>query len=403
VRVLTELLNPVAFGELALGMTVAVLFNQTILGPLGNGVSRFYAPAQEKSDLASYLNAVLRLAVLASGVIVFLTLLAISGLFIGGWKQWIPIATIAIVFATLSGYNSILVGMHNSARHRSIVALHHGMESWVRFSVAAGLMLWLGTTSTVAMAGYSIALLLVLASQAVFFPKLRITSITNPDNEKFWRRQIIVYSAPFATWGIFSWAQFVSDRWAMEFFTSTQEVGLYAVLFQVGYYPMIFVTGALTQFLAPILFQRAGDASDARRIDEVQKLSWRLTGLELGLTGAAFLVAITLHAQIFSVFAATEYASVSYLMPWMLLAGGIFAAGQTVSLDLMSQMKTQVQVVPKIATAVLGVTFNFTGAYLFGITGIVSANILFATIYFVWIVMISRKSSTRLTETFSGK
>src|SRR5665647_2701772 len=58
VRLLTELLDPAAYGELALGMTVASLVNQTVLGPLSNGITRFYAPAQERGDLRSYLTAV---------------------------------------------------------------------------------------------------------------------------------------------------------------------------------------------------------------------------------------------------------------------------------------------------------------------------------------------------------
>ena len=48
VRVMTGLLNPAAYGELALGMTAATLVNQTILGPLLNGVSRFYARRRRK-------------------------------------------------------------------------------------------------------------------------------------------------------------------------------------------------------------------------------------------------------------------------------------------------------------------------------------------------------------------
>ena len=60
VRLLTELLDPVAYGELALGLTVATLVNQTILGPLGNGAARFYAPAVECNDLGGYLGALWR-------------------------------------------------------------------------------------------------------------------------------------------------------------------------------------------------------------------------------------------------------------------------------------------------------------------------------------------------------
>jgi len=303
--------------------------------------------------------------------------------------EWIGLAASALAFALLSGYNSILNGIQNAARQRSIVALHQGMESWGRFLTAAGLMVLLGATSAVAMVGYSMAIALVLGSQYAFFRKIVPNNVVGAVSGRSWSEQIWKYSWPFASWGIFSWAQQASDRWALGLFASAQEVGLYAVLFQLGYYPMSMAAAMSMQFIAPVFYERAGDASDSRRRADVINLSWRLTGLSLGATCAAFLVAFPLHSQIFRIFVAKEYAPVSYLLPWMLLSGGVFAAGQTIALNLMSQMKTRSMAAPKIITALLGVIFNFAGAYLFGITGIVFATVLFSFLFTVWIAMLS--------------
>jgi len=392
VRLLTELLDPAAYGELALGMTVATLVNQTVLGPLGNGVTRFYAPAQEKGDIGGYLYAVRRLVLSATGIIILMALLAVAGLLFAGRGEWIGIAIAALIFAILSGCNSILSGMQNAARQRSIVALHQGMESWARFLVAASLLVWLGATSTVAMVGYAVAVMLVLGSQYVYFRKIVHENVDGADKGKSWRDQIWKYSWPFASWGVFTWAQLASDRWALELFATTQEVGFYAVLFQLGYYPLSMATGMAMQFLAPIFYQRAGDAIDSQRNASVDSLSWRLTRLALGVTGAAFLLALLFHAQIFQVFVAKEYVSVSHLLPWMLIAGGLFASGQTIALNLMSQMKTHTMMAAKIITALLGVTFNLVGAYCYGTTGIVIAGVLFSALYFLWMVVLSKKA-----------
>jgi O-antigen/teichoic acid export membrane protein len=391
VRLLTELLAPAVYGELALGLTVSALVNQTILGPLANGVTRFYAPAQERGDLGGYLSAVRRLVVVATGFIFLIVLLVLAGLLSAGYAQWIGIGTAALAFAALSGCNAILNGIQNAARQRAIVALHQGIESWLRVLVAAGLLLWLGASSAVAMSGYALAAIVVLGSQYLFFRRtVRDNGVAADPGH--WQRQVWKYSWPISVFGMFTWVQLASDRWALELFATTREVGTYAALFQLGYYPMSVASTMAMQFLAPIFYQRAGDASDKRRNAGVQKLSWNLTGFSLGATAAAFLLALLFHRQIFWILVASEYASVSHLLPWMLLAGGVFAAGQTMALNLMSQMRTRAMMAAKIVTALAGVVFNFAGAYWRGTAGIVIAGVLFSVLYFAWMAVLSARS-----------
>lgn len=389
VRLLTKFLSPTAYGELALGMTIAMLVNQVVLAPLINGAMRFYAPAVEQSALSDYLAAVRRLVLSATGIVFCLMFLVVVLLAIAGLTKWILISILALIFAILSGYNAILAGMQGAARQRSIVALHQGIEPWVRFLLTVALLLWLGATSTVAMFGYSISIIVVLSSQYIFFKRTVSRHITAGNRYEDWHGKILKFSWPFAAWGIFSWAQQSSDRWALQYFATTKEVGLYAVLFQLGYYPILMATGMVMQLLTPILFQRAGEATDSIRNAHVTKLVWRIAVLSLGMTGLAFFVAFILHVQIFQIFVGKkEYATISYLLPWVVLGGGLFAAAQALTLNLTCQMRTHTMAAVKIITALLGIAFNFIGAYLLGIAGIVFASVVSAAIYFTWMILL---------------
>ena len=394
VRILTALLNPTAYGELALGMTLATLVNQVLLGPLSNGVSRFYAPAVENGELGNYLLAVRQLVLYAVGIVILMSPIIISGLAIFGQSKWIVLAGISLIYAVVRGVNFILNGLQNAARQRAIVALHQGAEPWARFSIAAGLIVWFGATSIVAMVGYVISIVLVLVSQYLIFLKIVPQVEAFDSNIKEWRDKICQYSWPFLTWGIFAWSQQVSDRWALRSFGTTYEVGLYAVLFQMGSFPISTGSRLLVQFLTPIFYQRAGDASDIQRNNNVSNLSLRLTGLVLVGTLVIFFGAFIFHKKIFHIFVDIQYDTVSYLLPWVFLSAGLFAAGQTLSINLQSQMKTQSMIIVKITTAILGVIFNFAGAFYWGIQGIILSGVLFSVVYLGWMFIIFKRTES---------
>lgn len=70
-----------------------------------------------------------------------------------------------------------------------------------------------------------------------------------------------LYSKTFVFFNSFTWILARSDRRALEIHASTQDVGFYVVLIQLGYTPISILTGLMTTLIGPILFQRSGDAS----------------------------------------------------------------------------------------------------------------------------------------------
>lgn len=395
VRVLTEYLDPAEYGELALGLTVAALVNQVLLGGIIAGVGRFYSIAAEKLELSSYLHATVCLLAYATAAVVAIAILLMVGLFWLGYSQWMGLAAAALLFSLLSGYNTSLNGIQNAARQRHIVALHGGMDAWLKILLALWVMLWLGTTSTAVVLGYVLSSLAVTGSQFLF---LRRTILVKKEiqvaNETPWQSRIWAYSWPFSTWGLFTWMHQVSDRWALQAYASIEDVGQYAVLFQLGYTPIVLATGMAMTFMGPILYQRSGDASDQQRNTNVHRISWWMTYLGLFFTMLGFVVTYVLHEWLFHFLVAPEYRDVSSLLPWVVLAGGIFASGQMLALKLMSEMKSAKMVSAKIATALLGIMFNVYGASVAGPVGVVGALVAFSIVYLVWMISLGFRVPT---------
>jgi len=390
VRVLTEYLEPEQYGQLALGLTVAGLVNQVVTGGVTAGIGRFYSIAAEKNDLPGYLHASHCLMGFASAAAVAIALVLVAGLLWLGYSQWIGLASAALVFSVLSGYNASLSGIQNAARQRAVVAFHGGLDSWLKILLAVGVILWLGSSSTAVVLGYVLSSLLVTGSQLIFLRRLIRLQDNKPQPFSNWGPQIWAYSWPFSVFGVFTWMQQISDRWALQTFASEHDVGLYAVVFQLGYVPIGLVTGMAMNFLGPILYQRSGSATDRNRNMSVHRIAWRITFAGLLITALVFVLTFLLHEWIFQVLVSTKYHAVSNLLPWMVLAGGIFAAGQMLALKLMSEMKSAVMTTAKIVTAILGVGLNIYGAARFGLQGVVIALVAFSSIYFLWMVWLAQ-------------
>jgi O-antigen/teichoic acid export membrane protein len=395
VRVLTEYLAPAQYGQLALGLTVAGLVNQVVMGGICAGIGRFYSIATEKQDLGGYLHATRNLLAYATLVVVALGLMLMVSLYWLGYSQWIGLAAAALVFSVLSGYNGTLSGIQNAARQRAIVAFHGGLDAWLKILLAVGVVLWLGATSTAVVIGYVCSSLLITVSQLIFLRRTIPQQHTPIQNRQQWMPQIWTYSLRFCTFGVFTWMQQVSDRWALQAFASTADVGQYAVLFQLGFVPIALITGMGISFLGPILFQRAGDATDHVRNTNVHRLSWRMSHLSLIVTLLGFAITFALHERLFGLLVAAEYRGSSHLLPWVVLAGGMFAAGQMLALKLESEMKLSAMTTAKIVTALIGVLLNVIGAALAGMQGVVGAMAAFSGIYFVWMAVLARRLSIK--------
>ena len=389
-RVLTEYLDPAQYGQLALGLTVVGLVNAVVMGGVTNGISRFYSIAAEKQDLVRYLRATCYLLAIATVVAMAVGLILMANLYRLDYLHLIGLVGAALVFSVLSGYNSTLNGIQNAARQRVIVAAHTGLDAWLKIGLAVSVMHWLGASSSAVVIGYDCSSLLVIFSQLVFLRRVIPAQKQHPTTDHQWMGQIWAYSWPFTVWGIFGWAQLSSARWALEMFTTTETVGLYSVVSNLGFAPIQMVTTAAMTFLMPILFARTGDAKSLDRNSNVRDLTKKLVLLGFYLTAFAVLVTAVLHSYIFQVFVNDSYFSVSYFLPWVVLAGGIFSVAQVYASRIMALLMSKKIITASIGSSIIGIAAAIVGVYYFSLAGAVASIVVHSTSYFLWIVITAR-------------
>lgn len=390
VRVLTGYLDPSEYGHLALGLTFASLINQLVMAGLIAGIGRFYSIAVEQNAFSSYIRASIRLLVVAISAVIGITALLVLALFFFDYMRWVGLVLAALMLSIFSGCSSALNAVQVAARQRSKAALLSGVDSGLKIVFSVCAITFFGPSGTSVIIGYAASSLLVMVLQFYFLQFLSNINGAKAKELLGWDRRIWMYAMPFSAWGIFTWAQQASDRWSLQYFGNSDEVGLYAVIFQLGYVPIGVAVSFIISFVGPILYSRVGNGLDVKRNNSVHLIAMRIFLFIISLTIIVFIATLFFHQWIFKLFVANRYGSVSYLLPWMILAGGAFASGQMLSLKLMAEMKTKNMTIVKIVSGIFCVGMYIYGAMSFGLPGVVGALVLFGFIYASWMLYIAR-------------
>jgi len=396
VRVLTEHLDPEQYGQLALGLTVAGLMNQVVMGGITAGIGRFYSIAAEKSDLLGYLKASRELMGYATLAVGSIALSLIVGLVWTGQGQWLGLAVAVLIYSVLSAYNAALSGIQNAARQRAVVALHGGMDAWLKIGLAAGVMVWLGSSSTAVVFGYACSSLLVIGSQFVFLRRLIKCPNKPSETDNQWKHQMWVYSWPMVAGGLFNWSYYASQRWALELFITSGDVGHFYALTQIAYSPISMAAGMFMSFLTPILFAKAGAATDHDRIRNTHRVVIRIALIGFGFTLLFAGISVFIHGYIFRLLVASEYRQMSMYMPYVILSAGIFQ----VSLALGVIIAVENQTRRFLPLAIIGnggiAALNFYLTYLWGMQGLIASMVIGAAIHCTWMLKIVIKNVNRV-------
>lgn len=400
-RMLTETLSPGTFGEFTLGLTLSLFGSQIIFGPIGNGIIRHYTLAAHASNVRSYLTASITLLHRAAAVIVLIAAAGCLGLVWLGLSHWISLVLASATLSITSGYSTAFSAMLTAARRRSLAAAHQGTEPWVKVALAIGGAHAFPGTGMGPLLGYAAghllsATLLLLAVRRLDDTRAPTAGGASADE---WAADIWHFGKPFLLFAAFTWANLASDRWALQFAGGANEVGLYAAAFMLGYSPMSTLSSMLVQLVTPIIYQRSGTMSSQSDVHAARKYCQILQRVILGTTFLAWMGAWLLHEELFTVFVAQQYRAASTLMPWLILASGIFFAGEVSGMFLNTCMKPRLQMPPKIATAIIGIFLNLVMAIHYGAAGVAYALLAFSSIYFAWMRIVAARAYRQMSAT----
>ncbi len=372
---------PNAFGLFSLGLTASAVGQSICFGPWANSALRFDAVAADEGRVAPFLSAALRGQLRLTVVAIALGAAAAAGSWIwsGGRMALLAAASAITVIAAAWAY---LAGALQTARRQRVVAsLHQGATPWLRLAVVYAAITALGPSATATMIGWMIATIAIAVSQWAYIP--RPASTSSREEQRHWGQRMLAFASPFVIWGIFSCFQVASDRWALRGWVDLATVGTYSIAFQLGYSPAQLLGLVVETMLAPVAFASAGTAVDPARL-AIADCRTRIAALALIACTLAGTAALFLARPILRELLPSSYApAVEWIAP-LFLAGGLTAASQVLAIVPMASLDTRRLLAPKVGIAIAAMAMILTGAWAWGVRGVVAAQIATAVCGLAW-------------------
>jgi len=379
VKLLTNMLGPQGYGELALGMTIAVVSQQIFYGPFGQSAFRYYSVYRDKNQLDLFWNALKKIG-LYSGIFFILLSLLIGFLAkIIVSNKWFYLIIFASFFGILDGINGILIALQNAGRQRKIVALFQGLTQWLRpLSGFLAAILFSKNGQTV-LAGFCIAMVFITIYQSRFLGNIKFKKgykFGHVYNNSIYKN-LFNYGYPFLIWGIFGAIQFSSDRWILKYFFSEREVGIYTAMYQIANTPILIIIGVISLFIMPILFEKSNIMDRKRIFHNVNKIVIFFLTISAGL----LLLYLFFSRQIINILSGHDFTEYSNFLPLMLVGIILFQVGQLFYLFPMVTMQTSKYIMPKFFSMAILIFFGIVLVKYLGLIGIIYANLLTGLVY----------------------
>lgn len=376
IKVLTNMMGPEHYGQFSLGMTIAGLVNLFVFGPIGQAITRFFSICREKKQLSFYFATGRKIFFLASFVLFAVSLICVIVVFFLFGQQWAILTGCALLFGYLTGINNIFISLQNAIRQRRVVALHQGIDMWLRMLLAIIAMLIWGESGAIVFLGFSGGSLLIILSQCYFaFQNRQISDNFLDSSTKNIKTSNVYgdfsnYARSFLYFSAFGGVALYADRWILQGMYGEKEVGIYAALYLIANTPVTVLMGLAGQLLLPIVYDQAGDMRCPKKMGRSKKTVHVTVFAFAAFMSLLVLIAYLFGEQIVILLSTDEFGNFASSL-WIILAGiCLFQLGQLLVMQGLAEARPNIYIIPKLVHAFVFLTLTFWLAWKYEIQGV---------------------------------
>lgn len=398
IKVLTTMLGPEEYGQLAIGLTIAGALHLFFYGPVEQTIFRFASLAVERGQLRTCLDAVNRVHRFIAVGHAATAAVAGATLWVAGRHDWAWLVVLSTLLGLAIGAGASAASGLTAWRERRLVAMHQAADAWLRLLLALLVIGLAGASHFSALSGILLAASLVAASQVVRArrkARLRVDAERAADvtDLRDARAEMRAYALPFVAFAAFASIGAYADRWLLLALLDPAAVGIYAALLQLATAPVSLFVAMTNQLAIPVIFARAGQAVGSAEIGDAQRLARLLLWWYVAALSAAVLAAYLLAPLLVPLLTNETFAAASGLLWVLVLGAGLFAVGQAMVLRGLAAVRPGIYIAPKAVHAAGLVVCAWLLILPFGLPGLAWATVMAGCLYIAAVQITNRSLS----------
>lgn len=400
---LTTLLGPEEYGRFALGLSVAGLLNLFLYGPLGQAVSRYFHVGVDSGRMTEFFTTKSQWLRRSAWTVLALGGVALSALLLLGRADWGLITVMSLGYGLCAGTLSVDLADYNTRRQRRGYALLQSGDALLRLLLAVVAVYFFEASAAWALAGFLCGSLILATLARRGLNRLQDHSTAGLDardvsiGSSFTR-----YAASFSLLALPAAAAAYGDRWLIQQMLTAADVGVYVAIAQIANAPANLVQAVFSQTLAPILFQRAGNAHSPDAVEASRTVLYRSVWLLMALLAIMVIISYLFDRRIVGLLTSVEFVSHARLLWLLVLAAAIFQLAQALASEAFVFNRPFLLFYPKMAHAMIFLGLSVWLAGVFRLEGVAIAAVVAAFFYLFFVVTANRYAVRRYLASPTG-
>ena len=385
IPIITRLFPPEVYGKYVLVVATVSFLSAIAVAWVGSSTIRFFPAYELSGELNKFYTVLLKLTIFSIGSVGILFLATLFSLKNKISPDFYFLMCIGALLFVVSSFWSVLL---NLLRAKRKVARYSTFSIWMSVAglgigIAIVLILHTGVEGLL----WGAIISTVIAIPLLWKVSLGIPSLRGGNVRSRMGWEIAKYGIPAMAINVLSWAQNLSDRYILEFFRGSMEVGIYSPNYTIAEYSIFLITSLFLLSSSPIAF----DIWEKRGIKASQEFMSKLTRYYL-IIGLPAAVGLGLLAEpIVHILVAPQYYPGYRIIP--LVASGAFLVGvaHRFTIGLSYHKRTDLLMFCYLGSVVLNIVLNFIYIPKYGYMAAAGTTFVSYAFLLLSVIFVSRR------------